>query len=275
MTDKLINRMLVNVLGIPALLWIIWMGGTVFNIFIAVVVLIALWEYYHLVKTHEFGNPLMIPGMVVSLGILCFYTFYQSISGLELVAGFSIVFLALVLMELFRNIPNPTRNLSVTFLGLLYIPTLLGTFIWIRNWDVSHTTHFTFAVFISVWVCDSFAYLFGKQWGKKKILPRVSPNKSWVGTLSGVVGAFLTLWVMRTLQFLGGDIGWKDIIILTFITGVFGQLGDFSESLIKRDAGVKDSGKLLKGHGGVFDRFDSLLFAGPLTFAYLVLTKLG
>jgi len=89
------------------------------------------------------------------------------------------------------------------------------------------------------------------------------------------VGAFLTLWVMRTLQFLGGDIGWKDIIILTFISGVFGQLGDFSESLIKRDAGVKDSGKLLKGHGGVFDRFDSLLFAGPLTFAYLVLTKLG
>lgn len=267
--------MLVNVVGIPALLWIIWNGGLIFTIFITIVALLALWEFYHLAAIHDFGQPQTWTGYVLTLGIMAIYGFYPELQGVTLLAFSVSAFIVVVLVELFRNRPNPTRNFGMTVLGVFYIPGLLGSFIWLRHWDGIHLSHLTMGLFITVWVCDSFAYLFGKQWGTKKILPRVSPNKSWVGTISGVVGAFLTLTIMKNLQFLGGDFGWKDIIILTFITGIFGQLGDFSESLIKRDAGVKDSGRLLKGHGGVFDRFDSLLFAGPLTYAYLVLTKLG
>ncbi|MFQ6613463.1 MAG: phosphatidate cytidylyltransferase [Fidelibacterota bacterium] len=267
--------MLVNIVGIPALLWIIRSGGLIFTFFIALVSLLALWEFYQLASGNDFGQPQPVTGIVFALGIMAIFGFYPHLSGATLAMLAVTAFIALFLIELFLNRPHPTRNLAITILGVVYIPGLLGSFIGLRQWDTLHSAHLTMGVFVSVWVCDSFAYLFGKQWGKKKILPRVSPNKSWTGTLSGIVGAFLTLWAMKSFQFLGGDFGWKDIIILTFITGVFGQLGDFSESLIKRDAGVKDSGRLLKGHGGVLDRFDSLLFAGPLTYAYLVLTKLG
>jgi len=267
--------MLVIVVGIPALLWIIWNGGLIFTIFITLVSLLALWEFYQLAIRHDFGRPQIGTGFGLTLGIMAIYGFYPDLQGVTLLAFSIMAFIAVILIELFRNQPDPTRNLGLTILGVIYIPVLLGSFIGLREWDSVHSSQLTMGLFITVWVCDSFAYLFGKQWGTRKIMPRVSPNKSWVGTLSGVLGAFLTLALMKNIQFLGGDFGWKDIIILTFITGVFGQLGDFSESLIKRDAGVKDSGRLLKGHGGVFDRFDSLLFAGPLAYAYLVLTKLG
>ena len=125
-------------------------------------------------------------------------------------------------------------------------------------------TNFTFSMIISVWICDSAAYTFGMLWGKKKMIERISPKKTVVGFLGGIFGSFLSFYIMNELNFIHYNLSFSHIIILTIITGVFGQLGDFVESMFKRDAGVKDSGKLLLGHGGVLDRFDSLIFTSPL-----------
>ena len=105
--------------------------------------------------------------------------------------------------------------------------------------------------------------------GKKKIYPRVSPNKTVVGSIAGVFGALITVYILNTIGFIGIPLTWPKIVIFTVIIGFFGQAGDFVESLFKRDMGVKDSGKMLKGHGGVMDRFDSLIFASPLVFIFV------
>jgi phosphatidate cytidylyltransferase len=125
-------------------------------------------------------------------------------------------------------------------------------------------------LFISVWLCDTAAFFFGTKFGKKKILPNISPKKSWVGSISGFIFSMLTFFIAYKLDFLGQTYSLADCIIFGFISGIFGQLGDFGESLLKRDVGVKDSGDILRGHGGILDRFDSLLFSSPLIYIYLI-----
>ena len=99
-----------------------------------------------------------------------------------------------------------------------------------------------------------------------KILPSISPKKSWIGCIAGLVSSFIVYGAVTYLHFL--EISIQQMCIFAIITGIFGQIGDFAESLLKRNAGVKDSGTLLLGHGGVLDRFDSLIFAAPLTLIY-------
>jgi phosphatidate cytidylyltransferase len=170
---------------------------------------------------------------------------------------------------MFRNKPNPTENFNITVGGILYIPLLLGTLIGIRNFDTANTTNFTFALFIGIWICDSAAFVGGKYFGKKKIYPRVSPNKTVVGSVAGLIFSFITFIFLNEIGFIKFDLNITQIGILSIITGIFGQAGDFAESLFKRDANVKDSGWLLLGHGGVLDRFDSLIIASPLVYIFL------
>jgi len=171
-------------------------------------------------------------------------------------------------MEMRRNIKHSTKNIAITILGVMYVPLLLGSLIALRNLDSTHNTNFTICMILSIWMCDSAAYVFGMKWGKKKILPRVSPNKSWVGCIAGLLSAIVFFFTLSYQGFLP-DLSNLDIVALSIMTGFFGQAGDFAESLIKRDLGVKDSGTILLGHGGVLDRFDSIIFSSPLTYAYL------
>jgi len=124
-------------------------------------------------------------------------------------------------------------------------------------------------IFITLWMTDSAAYFVGSAIGKHKLFPRVSPNKSWEGAIAGFVFAVITLVVLKI--FLLDFLDWIDIIAFGVIIGIFGQVGDLIESLIKRDAGVKDSSSIIPGHGGIFDRFDSLLFSAPIIYLYLIL----
>ena len=108
---------------------------------------------------------------------------------------------------------------------------------------------------------------------KKKILPDISPKKSWVGSISGFIVSVLTFFVAFKFDLLGVSYNLYDSLVFGIITGIFGQLVDFGESLIKRDVGVKDSGQILRGHGGILARFDSLLFSAPLVYIYILVFK--
>lgn len=270
MKDTLTNRLLVNVLGIPGILLLLWAGGIYFGLFITLVIILALREFY---KINENKNtaPLKIIGLFAAILISAAY--YFGMPSTEVVLSI-IIGLVIVTMiaEMLRGRPEPTRNIAVTLYGIIYIPVLLGTLIALRNWDSEIGTHLTFTIFVSVWVCDSAAYLFGRAWGKKKMLERVSPKKTVVGCFGGVIGAALTYAVIFKTGYLGFPFNWVDVAVFTFITGIFGQAGDFAESLIKRDVGVKDSSSLLMAHGGVFDRFDSLFYAGSLSYVYLIIS---
>jgi len=151
---------------------------------------------------------------------------------------------------------------SFVWLGLM-----LGSLSSLRNLpDIGFKI--TIALFLSVWICDTSAFFFGKKFGEKKILPDVSPNKTWVGTIAGFMSSIIFMFILDQYDFFSGMVSTADVIVIGIISGGFGQLGDWAESLLKREAGIKDTSNFLRGHGGILDRFDSLTFAAPLTLIY-------
>ena len=263
------NRTLINVIGIPAILYLLWRGGLGFALFIFLVMIIGIDEFYRM-NTNKRQFPVKLTGYIFT-GLMGSYYFWLPVitllQGLSLLACFIIISL---FIEMGRDKPNPTRNMGITVLGIMYVPVLLGSVIALRNLDTIYSTYFTVSMVVAIWISDSVAYIFGMKWGQKKIFPRVSPNKSWVGSIAGLVSTFIVFYVLRGQGILP-DLTILDVAVFSIITGFFGQVGDFAESLLKRDVGVKDSGKLLLGHGGVLDRFDSITFASPLTYAYITL----
>ena len=263
------NRTLINVIGIPAILYLLWRGGMGFALFIFLVMIIGLDEFYRM-NTNERQSQVKITGYIFT-GLMAAYYFW--LPAITLVQGLSLL-ACLIIITLFidmgRDKLNPTRNMGITVLGIMYVPVLLGSVIALRNLDTVYSTYFTISMVIAIWTCDTVAYIFGMKWGKKKIFPRVSPNKSWVGSIAGLVSTFIVFYGLL-VQGILPDLTLLDVAGFSIITGFFGQVGDFAESLFKRDVGVKDSGKLLLGHGGVLDRFDSITFASPLTYAYITI----
>jgi len=261
------NRTLINVIGIPAILYLLWQGGPAFASFIFLVMMIGLDEFYRMNTTGR-QTPVKLTGYIFT-GLMAAYYFWLPaitlLQGLSLLTCFIVITL---FIEMGRDKLNPTRNMGITILGIMYVPVLLGSVIALRNLDTVYSTYFTVSMVVAIWICDSVAFIFGMKWGQKKIFPRVSPNKSWVGSLAGLVSTFVVFYGLH-VQGILPDLTLLDVVVFSIITGFFGQAGDFAESLLKRDAGVKDSGKLLLGHGGVLDRFDSIIFASPLTYAYL------
>ena len=261
------NRTLINVIGIPAILYLLWQGGPAFASFIFLVMMIGLDEFYRMNTTGR-QTPVKLTGYIFT-GLMAAYYFWLPaitlLQGLSLLTCFIVITL---FIEMGRDKLNPTRNMGITILGIMYVPVLLGSVIALRNLDTVYSTYFTVSMVVAIWSCDSVAFIFGMKWGQKKIFPRVSPNKSWVGSLAGLVSTFVVYYGLH-VQGILPDLTLLDVAVFSIITGFFGQAGDFAESLLKRDAGVKDSGKLLLGHGGVLDRFDSIIFASPLTYAYL------
>ncbi len=277
MTDSKQSRVLVNVLGIPSLIMLVIFGGPLFAGFVTVVMLLGVRELNILSKNTD-SKPLLV--LLTISFILLSYIYYYSISMvLELLILLTVL---TAIVEVFRKKRTPFNNISVILFGFIWLGVMLGSMILLRNYEAGGYNigfELTFAMMISVWICDSAAFFFGKKYGRKKILPAVSPNKSWVGSIAGVIAAFGVMLVLYYTDFAfvgypsanGFFHGWldiQDILVLALIFGVFGQLGDFAESLLKREAGVKDSSSLLRGHGGILDRFDSLAFTTPLLVIY-------
>lgn len=262
------GRNLVNAIGIPGWLFLIWKGELFYSIFILIVLALALGEFYSITEKKG-AKPHRWMGMVATVFIADYYYVQPVLTAHELLGTIILGVLLIFILELFSERENPGQNISATFAGILIVPILLGTSIDIRQFDSLMGTQLTLAMVLSVWACDSAAFFFGTLYGKNKILPRISPNKSWVGSISGLITAILVFYLFHTKGWLGDYFSLKDAIILGLITGLIGQMGDFAESLIKRDADIKDSGTLLKGHGGVLDRFDSLIFATPMTYLYV------
>ncbi len=262
------GRNLINALGIPGWLFLIWKGGLYYTIFILICCVLALGEFYSIMEKKG-AKPLRWFGMGATVFIADYYHVQPIATGHQMLGGIILAIILIMLIELFSNNKNATLNIASTFAGILFVPVLLGTAIDLRQFDLLMSTNLTFALTLSVWACDSSAFIFGTLFGKKKIMPSVSPKKSWVGSISGAITSLLILYVFHSQSLLGDYFNLKDAMVIGLISGIFGQFGDFTESLLKRDVGVKDSGTLLAGHGGVLDRFDSLIFACPIAYLYV------
>src|SRR5690606_4499891 len=125
-------------------------------------------------------------------------------------------------------------------------------------------------VLLVAWLGDTGAYFAGRFFGKRKLYPAVSPKKTWAGAIGGVMGSVLAAAVVK-LGLMDGVLSWTDVLLIAIPGAVLGQMGDLVESLVKRSTGVKDSGALLPGHGGILDRVDAVLFLAPYVYLYLQL----
>jgi phosphatidate cytidylyltransferase len=176
------------------------------------------------------------------------------------------------IFELYRQKRRPIANLSLTLTGILYVALPLGLLNYIvfpfRNGE--YNFHLLLGFLILIWTCDTGAYLFGVSLGKHKMFPRLSPKKSWEGFIGGTFLTILMGWVLSKFWSELAPLQWMILAAIIVVCGVY---GDLVESLMKRSLRIKDSGNIMPGHGGLLDRFDSILLSAPIVFAYLQLIK--
>ena len=262
------KRVWVSVFSIPLILAAIYFGNFFFFLFALIIALVSFYEYSTLVK-NKGSNVNNLLGYVALIFLITdeFVPFFDLYS-------FLLVLIVLITgIELFRNKGSAIYNSGSTLLGIFYIGLFAGSLIGIREFYPGMDSPYyqggliIIAMFITIWVCDSAAFFGGTAFGKHKLFPRVSPNKSWEGAIFGFIFAVLAM-ILSKLVFLN-FLNWMTIISFGIIIGTVGQIGDLVESLLKRDAGVKDSSNLIPGHGGIFDRFDSILYTAPVILLYL------
>ena len=265
--DIIKRRLPVIIIGIPSVLLILNEGGQIFFIALTVIALICINEFYGIAKSKELEPNVILGNLSVVAISYLYFNIYQN-SLVEFLFISFLVVIAIIFFESFKNSKKPLLNISVTFMGVFYIGVLFTSLIALRQYDSFNGTYFSLAMIVSVWICDSFAYIFGKLFGKMKLIERLSPKKTVVGFIAGMGGAFISMYSLNYFDIIQYDLSLKSIFIFAFIIGFFGQWGDIAESMLKRDANIKDSGKILLGHGGFLDRCDSLIFTSPLTLLY-------
>ena len=263
-TENSQSRTLVNLIGIPLLLFVIWQGGYWYTGLFTVIILLGALELSNLAQQQK-GNPLTL---LLIMGLLGLVSAQLCDGTIDQITILMLVGLLSLSIEIFRGEDKPLLNIATVNFGMVWLGLLLGSLISVRLIP-QHGFIITVAMFVSVWTCDTFAFIFGSKFGKTKVFPSVSPNKSWEGSIAGLVGAILFMIILFYKDVFGGWLSLSNAITIGFITGGLSQLGDFAESLLKREAGVKDTSNFLQGHGGILDRFDSLAITAPLTYLYL------
>ena len=263
----MLTRIITGLIGIPVLLYIIISGGLILKLSIIVVGLIGAYEIYNAFsKDYNPIKPLGYLAVVLIAG----GSFFESLP-LEVIIG---IFMMAVLMMVVKTYPGHTIiDASLTVFGALYLGLMFPFVSLVREMPMGE--FFVWLIFISAWGTDTFAYFTGYFIGKNKLSPVLSPKKTIEGAIGGVIGAALLAFVYTWAygSYLNSDMIQYlfSIPLLTAFASVIAQLGDLSASAIKRFFDVKDFGHILPGHGGILDRFDSVLFTAPFVYGVLYL----
>ncbi|MGQ9688654.1 MAG: phosphatidate cytidylyltransferase [Desulfobaccales bacterium] len=262
-----LQRWLTALVLIPLIIAVLLKGGRL--AFVAALLLVnglAQWEFLRLFQP-EVDKARKIK--MVSLGSLLILSFVMAATPrggaviLLILVGCLFALLLFYLLS-YEHMHNLVYDLAVNTLGLLYLPLLLGHFVWLRYMSQGEW----WVLWLLVVICsgDTAAFYVGRTWGERKFYPQVSPGKTWAGTCGGLAanlaaGVVSGHWLLPEVSFFS-------LAGISVVLGIIGLLGDLFESMLKRQAEVKDAGSLLPGHGGMLDRLDSLLFAAP-ALAYI------
>ncbi|QZT36504.1 phosphatidate cytidylyltransferase [Halosquirtibacter xylanolyticus] len=269
--NNLQQRTLTGILFVCTLVGSIAIGKWTFFVLFILISYLATNEFYHLAYKAK-ARPNRKIGIATSIYI--FISFFLVASGMvpsKVTLGIIPLIVGLFVYELYRDSKVPFLNLAFTLLGLVYVTTPLALF----NFFVfppegeayaAYSPYLLMGIFIFIWTNDSGAYLFGSQFGKHKLFERISPKKTWEGSIGGGV---MTMIAAVVLSYLFPQYKMVDMLVVALITVVAGTLGDLVESMFKRSIDVKDSGSFFPGHGGLLDRFDSVILAAPMVYFYI------
>lgn len=249
----LASRVLVAVPGIAIAIAVVARGGLVFALAVTVIAVLALFEFYNLTAA---WRPLRWAGYLSVIGaVVLAYAMTDSERGVLIAAGAGLGFVAIAGLILGRK-DDVTGRMGITAFGLLYVGVPFGMLMATR--DLPDGAAAVANVLVGTWVFDTASFAGGKLWGSRKIAPKTSPGKTLEGLVTGVVVGTLSVGVAGLyMDWISGG----QSLILGACICVAGFVGDLFESMLKRDVGAKDSGRILAGHGGILDRFDALMFS--------------
>jgi len=266
--NNLIQRIITGILFGVLVLGSAFLGPIYQTVIFGIFMVIGLWEYYRMCSQSELLNISMWVGMFAGITTFLILTGVQfefiPIGSYVLVMP---ILFSIMVVELWKNHPQPIMNIAVTLLGIIYvvipiyISVLLGS-------SSKHLLPNVVGMLFLIWTNDTMAYFIGKTWGKRKLFERISPKKTWEGTIGGLFFTLIIGFIIGTYINQGLTFFW---LIAALIVGPSAILGDLIESLFKRNLAIKDSGNLLPGHGGVLDRFDAALFSIPFFYCWYIL----
>lgn len=268
----MLQRILVGVFGVPVLI----LFALVFPPLCMVImlgILCALGVYECLYATGEVKHKGLVSASVILAVLVPFWYYF----GLNASVGFAALFaffLAINLMAIASGQTIRFGQLGISLYGAALVPLMLSSMILIR--DTDHGRFFVLLPFVSAFSSDVFALVAGMNFGKHKLAPRLSPKKTVEGSVGGIVGAgvMCLLYGLIVRQFWGVDANLPLLLLYGLFASPVSQIGDLSFSYIKRESGIKDYGHLLPGHGGVLDRFDSVIFCAPFTYIVMGMAPL-
>lgn len=263
----LLKRWITSLVALPFLILLIWQAGAgLFAWVIAAVSVLGLWEYNRIVFTGHSGTVVAAMSLIGTVcGPAIVYSSYRGSShGLLLVLALGFMFAGAIAVVGFKDDARVSATLSRAMTGLVYVPVLLSSLVMIRT--SGDGVLWIFLLLAVVFAGDVAAFFVGSRWGRRKLCLAVSPGKTVEGAVGGLVasvavGAFFKLFFLPKCS-------WLPALVCFMAVAVVGQVGDLFESVLKRSAGVKDSGTLLPGHGGILDRIDALLFAAPVALLF-------
>ena len=271
---NLIIRALTGIIFVVVLISAIYIHPIFFLILFCIITGLTLWEFGGLVKHYENAN--LQRTVIVLGGVYLFIATFVYANGLtdgKIFLPYLLFIMLTMIAELYYKAPNPINNWAFTLFAQVYCAGSFSILNFIGAEPgtpgvMSYTPLFIMAIFIFVWLDDTGAYLVGSLIGKHKLFERISPKKSWEGFFGGLI---LSLASSQAFAWFAPEINRMNWLGLAATVVLFGTWGDLIESLLKRTLGVKDSGNVLPGHGGMLDRFDSVMLAVPASYIYIEL----
>ncbi len=275
--NNLIKRILTGIIFVVVLAGCILYSSYSLLVIFSIITVTGLWEFYSLIENsgratiekpiHSFGGFLLL---------VAFYMYASTNFGFSIFIPYIVYLLYVFISQLYLKKEDPLQNWAYIILGQIYVALPFGMLCLLPfryvNGELVYLSVIPFAFFIFIWINDSGAYIVGSTMGKHRLFERISPKKSWEGFFGGMILSIIT--ALMFAYYFPSRLNWYEWVGMSLITVIFGTLGDLSESLFKRTLGVKDSGNILPGHGGILDRFDSVLLSAPACVIYFTLLSL-
>lgn len=275
------NKRYIGAIILTPLALFLLLGGTYLRVLIAILSLLGMYEFYKVIKSKEI-NPISVVGY-----IMCIIYYIVLSNNMDFKYTILIFTFAVFIMFCIPTINTKYNfiDISVTMLGFIYVAVFFSFIVLVNiknktvlNTNVDIGRYFVWIIFISSWMCDTAAYYSGKYLGKQgkhKLCPKVSPNKTVEGSIGGMLGSTVSCMIFgQLINTYGTNMKLLHISLIHYafigiLSGIFSQFGDLAASSIKRHVNVKDYGKLIPGHGGILDRFDSILFSSVIVYYYV------